>query len=695
MTSAAATTNYYDLLGLPRTCTTEEINKAYKKLALKHHPDKGGSDKMFQALSHAKDILIDAKKRDEYDRKTAPVSSSSFGTKFPASGSTRYYQGRYSTFRSGFYNAGEGTYTAHYRSTYFSAPDPSYTENPYQYTRRQRPFDGSPFRRSSNDSTETHSSQNAQSRESHSNNTHSAGTSYQEKRSAFFRAYRPSTTRGSTFTHKTWGSRESSEQQKHAYAAPEVSEEEDVEEEEEDETSDVPQEIRDSSSSPKEKRTNFTSTRDASYNMSGTAYSYVSSDQPPPSPSGFKSFKVNGQPRAQNSFTQNPPPPGFGDDEEDDELREGTRRDFTRYYSSSSRQRREPEFVDLTNEDDEEPTGVPESPPSPQTRNSFRQSSSIPSDEEGDEEDQEQDENDEIERDEGVDFKEHDNAFFEEDDSEADSTPEGLKTPSRRNKHRMHQSGDEDDDNVTPDQQGSPSKRPKLRKQNTGDNDYHFIHEAFKNVPPFTQTDGNFRMEDLADSIGIKTGQRAHRDESSSSEARRPAKQARFQSTSTPINAERPRTFDPYAQQKQQQQQQQQQQEQRTKLFDLRATNEALLINVPVPPSAPSLQSVTSDQLRRYSHAIATYQDEWNVYNAKMTEYHRMRNEADRSYGISYLESQQGLEEYVNALQTDYKVKALWQAAFERHVLAMKQFAEVKLAVDNLQAQQRMHQMRG
>lgn len=59
---------FYDVLGVARNASQEDIKKAYKKLAIEHHPDKGGDEKKFQELSNAYNILSDKQKRSEYDR---------------------------------------------------------------------------------------------------------------------------------------------------------------------------------------------------------------------------------------------------------------------------------------------------------------------------------------------------------------------------------------------------------------------------------------------------------------------------------------------------------------------------------------------------------------------------------------------------------------------------------------------------
>ena len=60
-------TKLYDVLGVKSTAANQEIKKAYRKLAMLHHPDKGGDETKFKQLTHAYEILSDPQKRSQYD----------------------------------------------------------------------------------------------------------------------------------------------------------------------------------------------------------------------------------------------------------------------------------------------------------------------------------------------------------------------------------------------------------------------------------------------------------------------------------------------------------------------------------------------------------------------------------------------------------------------------------------------------
>jgi molecular chaperone DnaJ len=69
---ATQTKDYYETLGVKKSASTEDIRKAFRKLARKYHPDVNPGDKTaeekFKALSEANDVLSDPKKRKIYDQ---------------------------------------------------------------------------------------------------------------------------------------------------------------------------------------------------------------------------------------------------------------------------------------------------------------------------------------------------------------------------------------------------------------------------------------------------------------------------------------------------------------------------------------------------------------------------------------------------------------------------------------------------
>ena len=60
-------TDYYKLLGVTKESNQSEIKKAYRKLAVKHHPDKGGDPEIFKQVAEAYEILSDPQKKQRYD----------------------------------------------------------------------------------------------------------------------------------------------------------------------------------------------------------------------------------------------------------------------------------------------------------------------------------------------------------------------------------------------------------------------------------------------------------------------------------------------------------------------------------------------------------------------------------------------------------------------------------------------------
>lgn len=60
--------NFYDILGVKRDATQDEIKRAFRKLAAKYHPDAGGDEAKFKEVSEAYNTLSEPEKRKEYDQ---------------------------------------------------------------------------------------------------------------------------------------------------------------------------------------------------------------------------------------------------------------------------------------------------------------------------------------------------------------------------------------------------------------------------------------------------------------------------------------------------------------------------------------------------------------------------------------------------------------------------------------------------
>jgi molecular chaperone DnaJ len=101
-----STKNYYDILGVKRNASEDDIKKAFRKLAQQYHPDKaGGDEKKFKEVSEAYSVLSDKKRRAEYD-----AYGQTFNGAGPQGGGFSGFEGfDFSNFTNGGFN---GSFTA-------------------------------------------------------------------------------------------------------------------------------------------------------------------------------------------------------------------------------------------------------------------------------------------------------------------------------------------------------------------------------------------------------------------------------------------------------------------------------------------------------------------------------------------------------------------------------------------------------
>jgi molecular chaperone DnaJ len=64
----ATTRDYYDILGVKKDASADEIKKAFRRAAVEHHPDRGGDEAKFKELNEAYEVLKDNDKRKRYDQ---------------------------------------------------------------------------------------------------------------------------------------------------------------------------------------------------------------------------------------------------------------------------------------------------------------------------------------------------------------------------------------------------------------------------------------------------------------------------------------------------------------------------------------------------------------------------------------------------------------------------------------------------
>ncbi|GMR35929.1 hypothetical protein PMAYCL1PPCAC_06124, partial [Pristionchus mayeri] len=97
--SAEGEKNYYEVLGLAKAATPEEIKKAYRSLALRYHPDKNReaeAEAKFKEIAEAFEVLSDEESRKKYDEQERGTTFGDFHFGFhmgPMSMFKDYFQG--------------------------------------------------------------------------------------------------------------------------------------------------------------------------------------------------------------------------------------------------------------------------------------------------------------------------------------------------------------------------------------------------------------------------------------------------------------------------------------------------------------------------------------------------------------------------------------------------------------------------
>lgn len=100
--------DYYEVLGVDKNASDDEIKKAYRRLAVKHHPDQGGNEEKFKEVGEAYEVLKDEKKRQRYDQfGHAGVGSSAASDGNPFAGFGGFGQGQEMHFDFGDLGLGD------------------------------------------------------------------------------------------------------------------------------------------------------------------------------------------------------------------------------------------------------------------------------------------------------------------------------------------------------------------------------------------------------------------------------------------------------------------------------------------------------------------------------------------------------------------------------------------------------------
>ncbi len=95
------TKDYYNILDVSKSATADEIKKAYRKLAMQHHPDKNGDAQKFKEINEAYQVLSNPQKKAQYDQFGTNGADSGFSQNSGFSRGDGFYSGNYEDIFSG------------------------------------------------------------------------------------------------------------------------------------------------------------------------------------------------------------------------------------------------------------------------------------------------------------------------------------------------------------------------------------------------------------------------------------------------------------------------------------------------------------------------------------------------------------------------------------------------------------------
>ena len=125
--------DYYDILGVKKDASADEIKKAFRKKAVELHPDKGGDEKAFKEVNEAYEVLSDKEKRKQYDM---------FGSNYNFSGGDNFDPRNYG-FRTSYNSSNMGEFSDFFNKFFGSENSSSFSGfSSFDGFTNSRPFSG-------------------------------------------------------------------------------------------------------------------------------------------------------------------------------------------------------------------------------------------------------------------------------------------------------------------------------------------------------------------------------------------------------------------------------------------------------------------------------------------------------------------------------------------------------------------------